>query len=223
MFEFTRNLISNNWYVILSVLILWLFFHYLFVKYFKIKEIIWIRLEYIWISIGFIGVLTIVEENQKNFNQQELRFVENWIDYDYEELLSISNLQINCIKYEHNPSLYTKEEYDLLQLRQDSICNWTNKIHIMADSCFKQKKSAIINLPKFKISNEERQYPCDRIKELISNINKNVKKRESIKPKVRSRFWNDIKSGFGVILLIIAFALRLTITSNKVNKEKNKA
>jgi hypothetical protein len=222
MFEFTRNLISNNWYVILSVLILWLLFHYLFVKYFKIKEIIWIRLEYIWISIGFIGVLTIVEENQKNFNQQELRFVENWINYDYEELLSISNLQINCIKYQHNSSLFTKEEYDLLQSRQDSICNWTNKIHIKANSCFK-KKSAITNLPKLGISDEEKQYPCDRIKELISSINKNVEKREITKPKIGSLFWNDIKSGFGVILLIIAFALRLTITSNKVNKEKNKA
>jgi hypothetical protein len=223
MFEFTRNLISNNWYAILAVLILWSLFHYLFVKKFKKKEIFWIRLEYIWISIGFIAVLTLVEENEKRFNQQELTFVENRIDNDYEELLSLSNLQINCIKYQYNSSLYTKEEYDLIQSRQDSICIWTNKIYMKANACFKHEKSAIKNLPKFEISNGEKQFPCDRIKELISIINKNVEKRENIKPKIESHFWNNLKSGFGVILLIIAFALRLTITSNKVNKEKNKA
>jgi hypothetical protein len=223
MFEFSRNLISNNWYSILAVLILWILFHYLFVKYFKKKEIFWIRLEYVWISIGFIGVLTIVEENEKRFNQQELTFVENRIDYDYEELLSLSNLQINCITYQYNPSLYTEKEYNLIQSRQDSICNWTNKIYIKANLCFKHNKSAIKNLPKFEIPKGEKQYPCDRIRELVSNINKNVEKRESIRPKIRSHFWNNIKSGFGVILLIIAFALRLTITSNKVNKEKSKA
>jgi len=201
---------------------LWILFHYSFIKLFKFKEIAWIRLDYIWLSIGFLAVLTIIEENKKRYSQQELSFVKTWIDRDYEDLISISKLQNNCIQFQHNPLLHSKDEFALIQSRQDSICNWTKMIYVKADSCFRNGQVAILNLPKYEISTSGNDYPCDRIKELIKTINENVNKRAILDSRLSNNFWSGFKSGLGVIFLFIAFALRLTIISYKVKKEKTR-
>jgi hypothetical protein len=210
-------------YAVIAVLVFWILFYFLFVKLFKLKEIIWIRLEYLWIAVGFIAVFTLIENNKKSYDEQKLSSLERWIDLDYSDLLFLANLSTNCMQFQYNPDLYTQDEFNLIQSRQDSICRWTKMLSIMADSCFKNKKSSIINIPKIEISIDGDRYPCDRIDELIRRINENVNKKDILFSGLKSGFWNDFKSGLGVMLLFIAFAIRLTIISHKVKNEKNKA
>jgi hypothetical protein len=220
MYEFLRDLISKDWVAVLAVLGLWTILYFLLDVLFKLKEIVWIRFEYIWIVIGFIAVLTIIDENNRSFSEYELSNVNLRIENDYDNLLSLSNMQTNCLQFQYNPSIYSKSEFEIIQSKQDAICKWTKDIFIISDSCFKNGKSAILNFPKIDILSSDMHFPCDRINDLIQSINKNVLRRDALNITVKDDSWKEFKAGFGVILLIFAFALRLTIITHKVVKEK---
>ncbi|MBN1113400.1 MAG: hypothetical protein JXA53_10865 [Bacteroidales bacterium] len=223
MFEFLRSLVSNQLYAIIAVVVIWiiLFIFLYIIK--KIKSYNWIRLEYIWILIGFWGVLTIIDDNKKEYSKQNLKFVNTWIDRDYEAILSTSSNQYHCMQFNYNSDYFTKLEFDSIQNRQDLICQWNKEMNTLVDSCYKLDKPSLTNLPLLSISNPEEVNSYSWIMNTVKNINENVVKREELNSTLNSERLLDLKSGAGVILLFFAFGLRLTIITYKVRKEKNKA
>lgn len=223
MFELIRNLISNPLIAFIAVLATWGLLYILLVRFGKLKKVSWVKLEYIWIGVGLLGLLTIIGENRRKFQIGELDRVETWIKNDYESLLSFrDNRVFHCMKY-NNTGLFSQEEFNKRQARADSVCAWSEQIGIIVDSTFSNGKLKIENLPQLEIYKPESEYSYERIMQLVNMINPNIEKRDNLIADIGNKFWNNFKYGFGIILLIIAFGIRLTIISNKIREQKNKA
>ena len=216
MYEFLNGLITKPFLATIAVLVIWLILHVFLVKFGKLSKSNWARLEFVWIGIGFLGVLAIIAENREKSDIAELKWVSDWIETDYRSITSFtSNEQLNCLKF-INTSLFSQAEFEKRQARQDSICSWTRIINIFADSTYRNGKVKLKNIPKLNISKPESEYSYNRINELVTRLNINIEKRDALKSKLQERFWHDFKYSFGILLLLFAFGLRLTFISYKV-------
>ena len=109
MFELTRDLITNPFSAFIGVIGIWLITRVLLINLLKINAIAWARLEYVWIGIGILGVLTVVDENKKEFDLNELDKVKHWIENDSESLLRFTNNQMHCFQY-NNTGIFSQQE-----------------------------------------------------------------------------------------------------------------
>ena len=217
MFEFIRTILSNPCYAFMTVLSIWWILYFILSKIFKISQRRWASFEYIWIFIGLFGVMSLVDENKKRFIQSELNYLNHWIENDYENLLKSLNADYNCIQYNHNINYHTKQEFDSLQNRQNTFCKWAKRTYQYVDSCYKTEDKLIKLLPALTLKNKEEIYPYGQIIKWQKNINKNLKLRKDAEYIATDNFWNDFKLSVGLLLVYLAFGLRLAITTNKLN------
>ncbi|PKB43053.1 hypothetical protein AX016_1236 [Cellulophaga sp. RHA19] len=222
MFEFLRNLITIPLWTFLGVLIVWIIFRFLLVKISNLTAVTWTRLEYIWIGIGLLGVLTLVDENRKQFNKSELEKVEIWIKNDSKSLLNFTNNQMHCFQY-NNTGLFSQEEFDRKQSHSDSICCWVKKVGLVVKESTEKGYTKIENTPELLVSEKEKEFAFKEIERSLIEINKNIERRDVLITETNDNFWKGFKYSFGLLLLIIAFGIRLTIISKKVKDVKNKA
>lgn len=186
-----------------------------------IKPVVWARLEFIWIGIGFLGVLTLIDENRLMFQKSELDQVETWIEGDFRSITRFSDLSAHCIKYQ-NTGIFEQEEFDKRQLRQDMICQWTKNVKTYLDSLATQDYPRIDELPLIKIDSAETEWTYTQILDDVEQVNIKIERRDNLNQSIKVNNWGDFKQTFGLILLILAFALRFTIVTNKVRTEKKK-
>lgn len=220
MYDLVRNLISNPLTAFVAVLITWGLLYLFLIRIGKLKQVTWVKLEYIWIGIGFLGLLSIIDENRQKFKIVDLERIETWIENDYETLLSfLDNSAFHCMKY-NSTGLFSQERFNQIQARTDSVCAWSKQVSAILDSTYSNGKLEIKNLPRLEIINPESEYSYERITQLVNTINPNVKKRDKLIAEIGNQFWQDFKYGFGIILLILAFGIRFTIISQKVRNEK---
>ncbi|WP_139959884.1 hypothetical protein [Flavicella sediminum] len=222
MFEFIRNLITNPLWAFLGVIIVWIILRFFLVKISSLSSVTWARLEYIWIGIGLLGVLTLVDENRKQFQVSELGKVETWIKNDSRSLLNFANNQMHCFQY-NNSGIFSQEEFDRRQAHSDSICNWAKKVGLVVKESIENGYIKIENLPELLVSEKEKEFAFEEIEKDIVEINKNIERRDELITETNDNFWKGFKYSFGILLLIIAFGIRLTIISKKVKDAKNKA
>jgi hypothetical protein len=222
MFEFLRNITTNPFSAFLGVIVTWIILRVLLINVLKISTLAWTRLEYVWIGIGILGVLTVVDENRKQFQLNELENVENWIENDSESLLRFTNNQMHCFQY-NNTGIFTQQEFDKRQSHSDSICSWMKEVGIVVSNSIKNGHSKIDTIPELLVSKKEEEFAFEQTQKDILKINEYIIRRDKLIISTSDNFWKGFKYSFGILLLIVAFGIRLTIISNKVNKEKNKA
>lgn len=221
MYKLLSYLITNPLIAFVAVIITWIILYLLLVRIGKLKRLTCVRLEYVWIGIGFFGVLTIIDENRRNHQIMELDRIDIWIENDYNTLLSfLGNSQSHCAKY-INTGLFSQEEFNQIQARTDTICLWTKQVYDIVDSTYSKGKLKIVNIPSLNVDNPENDYSYERTLKIVNELNQNIESRDELLALSRNQFWNDFKYSFGIILLILAFGLRLTIISQKVRDEKN--
>jgi hypothetical protein len=220
MFDVLRTILSNPFYALLTVLSIWGGLFLLLSKILKLSTRSWTRLEYIWIFIGLFGIMSLVDENRKRFIQSELTYLQNWIESDYKDLLKSLKADYNCTQYNHNVDLFTKNEFDSLQNRQNTFCEWAKNTYQYVDSCYRAEDKLIGKFPILKLENKEEIYPYDQITSWRENINQNLKLKKEADRILADDFWTSFKSSIGLLLVYIAFGLRLAITTNKLRIEK---
>lgn len=222
MFELTRDLITNPFSAFVGVIVTWLILRVLLINLLKINSIAWARLEYVWIGIGIIGVLTVVDENRKEFQLNELDKVKHWIENDSESLLRFTNNQMHCFQY-NNTGIFSQQEFDKRQAHSDSVCSWVKKVAKVVTISIENGYSTIDSIPELLVSQKEEEFAYEQIQYDIQKINEYILRRDQLILSTNDNFWKGFKYSFGILLLIVAFGIRLTIISNKVKKEKNKA
>lgn len=221
MFELIRSLVSVPIYSFVAIIVIWILLRLLLINVFSLSKIAWIRLEYIWILVGSFGVITLVDENGRQFKLSELEKLEVWISNDIESLFNFAKND-QCMKFV-DTGIFTKEEFDNRQADSDTICAWVKKIAILVDSSISNGYTKIESLPNLSISNREKQYEFKRVNDEISNINRNIYKRDKLRIETNDNFWRGFKYSIGILLLIIAFGVRLTMISKKVEDLKNES
>lgn len=222
MFELTRSIITDPVSALLCVIILWGILHLTFVKFLNLKPTTWARLEYVWIAVGLLGALTLIDENRRQFKVNELGTVNVWIENDYKSLIDFISSDFRCLTFS-NTGIFSNEEFNIKQARADTICSWTKSVKSIVDSLYSNGKLEIESLPPLNVENANQDYVFERITTDVRGINQNIKLRSSLTKEINDKFWLDFKYTLGILLLVLAFGLRLTIVSYKVRKEKNKA
>lgn len=221
MYGILKSILSNKYYASLTVLTFWIIIYFPLSWISSENSKIWIKLEYIWIIIGIIGVMAIVDENRKNIAQTELKYHNYWIENDYNGLLNYLNSQNNCIQFNYNMNLYSKVQFDSLQNRQDIFCLWSKKASLYVNSCFNTESKAIGEIPLLTLKNKEDIYPYNEIIILKRKINQNLEIKKEYEKIIGDSFWSNYKLSYGLLLIYFAFSLRLAITTNKLRIKKS--
>jgi hypothetical protein len=219
-FEILRNIITTPIVALISVIILWGILHLILVKRCNLSPTGWIRLEYFWIGIGLLGVLALVDENRKKFQFNELEKLEIWIKNESMSLLNFSNSQMHCFQYNNSADL-PQNEFDKRQAHSDSICNWAKKIGLIVESSIKSGNQKIINIPILQASNKLEEFTFVQINKEIIEINSKIERRDELVSAANDNFWEGYKYSFGIFLMLLAFSIRLTIVSKKVQEKKH--
>lgn len=222
MFELIRNLITNPLSAFIGVIVTWLVLRVLLINLLNISALAWARLEYVWIGIGIIGVLTVIDENRKEFQLNELDKIKHWIENDSKSLLRFTDNQIHCFQY-NNTGIFSRQEFDKRQAHSDSVCSWVKKVGKVVSSSIENGYGIIDSIPELLVSQKEEEFAYEQIQYDVQKINEYILRRDELINSTSNNFWRGFKYSFGILLLIVACGIRLTIISNKVKNEKNKA
>ncbi len=218
MNDFLVNLISNPFYAIITFLLLWQILVFVLIKKCTLKPKTWAKFEYAWVGIGFIAVLALIAENRLTIQNNELNKLEIWIQRDFNEIKGYAKLQSNCRQLNFIGTL-NKADFDEIQLRQNKICEWTKKVVMHIDSLSNAGYPEITNLPNLQVDREDSLNIYSQIRSEIDSANELIAERDTLRESISRNEWDEFRRTFGIVLLIIAFSLRFTITSHKVKQE----
>ncbi|WP_139959209.1 hypothetical protein [Flavicella sediminum] len=210
--EFTRN----PWIIILAVFFIWRVLIFLLIKKSNLSKKSWASLEYIWIIIGFMGVISIVIKNDINAKKRNLESSERWIEHQFKTLLKFTKGQTICFQLKRSDWL-KNEEFDRRQNESDKICNWVKQTIIPTLKESENKKySKIKEYPNIELDYYKDSYTTNRIEKDIKKINEDIVHRDNLKKEISNNYWGYFQSSIGLIFLVFAFGLRLTLITKKV-------
>ncbi|MGB1319223.1 MAG: hypothetical protein ACPG5W_13485 [Flavobacteriales bacterium] len=219
MNDFLKALMTNAWCALAAVLCLWIALHVVLVRLVSLKETTWTKFQFAWIFIGFFGVVSLIDENQKSFGISELSRVKHSIEYEYNSLERFLTSDILCMKY-IDSGIFSREEFLRRQARQDTICEWTKSVKVLVDTAIARGYAKIDTIPPLKIYNPEIEYEYERITEDLNALSQKISRRSILIEQTGNKDFGNFKHSIGVLLLIVAFAIRLTTVSKKVREQK---
>lgn len=223
MKETIVSLITEPWRAFFAIMAVWIVLHLLLQRVFKPNKTQWAKLEYAWVFAGLLGLLSLVGENNKILTQNELEVSEIRLDRHFRSLSSQLNGGRHCTQW-HDRGLFGEEEAKRRQLRSDTICNWANSLKEIFNDLNREDYETIENPPELIVSDRESIFFYEIIQDDLQRIEELLAERSKLKKRIAENHWDNTRR-VGVLLLILAFGLRLALVSNKVRKEKrhNKA
>lgn len=215
-----RDLIISPASIVITTLILWIVFFQLFFRVLKISDKNWKRLEYIWIFIGMFGLVSITSENKKEYNFNNSERLKNYLTLTIKDIRTLLNEAHTCIKY--TKSEYSPDNFEAIQFDQDLICKWSKSFKIQLDS--------LTGLPIAKldtISNNFFKFKTNAMKDFIHDFNSSIRLLNSelneykkYREEYESDHWSNFSRTFGVLMLMLAFSIRLSIATKNVKQSK---
>lgn len=193
-----------------AAIILLLLFYFLIgvvLKNHENNEVLWAKLELVWIFVGFVGVLTVVNMERLEYQLNDATFSKSRIEQYSNRVLNAANLPIPCHSMDENRIANTES---LSQTEIEEICNWKYQLSKEVFS-FKYAES-IAPIPKSIKVNFPTSYYYDHLAKSITTYNKAI---EEIKLLEK---WRFVKESFGFVMLVFAFALRIIIAKRKIKR-----
>ncbi|MDQ3191071.1 MAG: hypothetical protein M3Q58_05705 [Bacteroidota bacterium] len=215
MFEFLDYILAQQLLAVIVTLIFWQLI-YRFFNFINLSDTNWKRLEYIWIFIGLLGLLALINENKKRSIESELSNFKHEIILDMSLVnFLLSDIQ-TCTKYKK--TVLSPENFDLNQSDQNLICEWSKNFNIEVDSITGVPTNIIDtqSIQEIKFKTDFMQGYVKEISLYISRINKNINKFNTSSLEGKKKIWDDFYKTIGVFLLIIAIAIRLALTKRNV-------
>lgn len=172
------------------------------------NEVLWAKLELIWVFVGFFGVLTAINAERLEYQLNVVSFLKSKIEEYSNRVLNSLNLPIPCLKYDQRKAKLTDS---ISQSEIDEICNWKNQISKEIYSY--DNAEPIGAIPK---SVKGVIYPATYYYNLLENT---ISAYNFAIEEIRFlKLWNTIKESLGFILFMLAFALRIIIARRKIIK-----
>lgn len=207
--------ILNPFYAILIVIALWGIIYFLLEHVIKIKSKSWVRLEYFWIIVGFLGVLSIIIEADKRLKKNRLIDELRWINKRCELLIQSTSRPNNCMTFQ-NTGLYSDNEFDLRQNEADKICNWLKDVTQTLEETKTLNYTQEIIIPDVILNYYNDSYSVQNTKKRVNEINSDIRKISKDREDIESQLYAQFQNSIGLILLLVAFGIRLAIVTKKV-------
>jgi hypothetical protein len=219
--DFIRNILIHPLWTIGATALLWTALFLLFTC-FKLSETNWKRLEYVWIFTGFLGLLTIINQNNKELKSYEVSKIKQHIEIDLSHLnFYLSESQL-CFKY--SKSKFSPPDLVLRQADHDLICSWGKEFIINIDTLEGIPISPLdtSKLKSIKFNTDSMDSYVKEVLQFINQINFNIEKFIEYSDLIKSDIWENFSKSFGQLLLILAFAIRLSIATKSVRATRKK-
>jgi hypothetical protein len=220
MDDIFTSIINKPIYAFGAIILFWIVLFVVFRWVYILKPVSWKRLEFIWIIIGSMGLISIVKENNKSFNKAELTYMKVNIENSITHLENWLDEPSACVKYIKSP--YSPVDLDQGQLDQDQICNWSKKILAILVE-IREGNYERINVQSLDTIAYQSSITSEYKKEIrrrAFEVNKFIDGYNEVKVEFDSNDWNDFYRSIGVLFLIFAFGLRLAIATYNVNNAK---
>jgi hypothetical protein len=217
-----RDLLISPQYLVIATLVLWLVLFQAFYRVFKISEVNWKRLEYIWLFAGFLGLINLVIENKKEYNFYSSERVKNYIGVSIKNMRESLTENRTCFQYSKSEF----SPYNLVerQSERDRFCAWAKKYLITYDTIKSTPKKHFKILDYHNFRTDEVNMDVADLNELIKVLNSEISEYNLYRGEYDSNDWKTFSKTFGILLLVIAFAIRLSIaTKNTVTSKKKVA
>lgn len=216
------ELLISPKYLVIVTIVIWIIIFQLLYRVLCISKTNWKRLEYLWLLAGFLGLVNLVVENRKEYSFNSSERVKNYINLSIRDIKESLSNDRNCFKY--TKSKFSPDNFDEVQNEQDKYCELTKRYFVAYDT--------IQNVPRmhFKLLNDnnfkanEIITDINDLNELIKTLNSEIDEYNLFRNEYDSKNWSTFSKTFGVLLLIIALAIRLSIaTYNVIETKKNEA
>lgn len=215
MSELFDYILAQQLLAIVITLILWQVAYRIF-TYITLSDTNYKRLEYIWIFIALLGLMALINENKRSSIATQISIVKQEITLD----LSLVNFLLSdvqtCTKYKKTN--LSPEYFDLHQHDQNLICEWSKKFLIEIDSIYGIPTEPL-DVESIKTIAFKSDFMLGYVKEISlygNRVNKNIEKFNVYSSEINKKIWDDFYKTIGILLLIIAIAIRLALTQRNV-------
>lgn len=214
-----RSLISSPIWAISFVLFFWLLIVHVFISKKPAKRMFWLQIEHIWILIAFLGVLALIDENRRQYFKSELGTLEIWVNNDLNAAIRFLNMDAHCGHYQ-NTGIFNEDEFLLRQQRQESICLWTIQMSEYLQRASNKIELDELELTQLKIDNPSKEWIYNEVSRHIQRVNQYISRQQFLNKELEVTTFREIYNTIGLILVLIAFILRLTVLTVKIRIEK---
>lgn len=210
------ELITSPILTVIITVILWWILYTLFTRVFILTERQWKKLEFIWIFTGFIGLITLVNDNSKLFSMYKFDSIAAQIKNDLTILDIHLRESITCRTFqiaENSPKDLPDRVSD-----QNKFCEWSKKYTIRKHPVkgIPSDSLAIIDKAALKFQTDFLDNEINHINTTVYEINKKVKIYNQLDENINANGWRTFASTSGILFIIIALALRLAIASRNL-------
>ena len=213
-----RNLLIefiSNPLAAIILLITLVFIISLILKFSKPTQKTIINLEIIWLLVGFMGVLYLINENSVIIHNSQIEKIEQRLKFE-QKWLSKNDYGETCY------SILGKENEKQTNFGIVSLeyCNWLAENIRLVESISKNGFEESIEMTDFHLAAKENYYSYNKLSNEIKEINDLIVSLIDLKKKPTGRTLNEFKPTVGILILILAFALRISLAIHK--REDNK-
>ena len=215
----------NYWYPLLTLILSLFILHYLFIVCLPQSKLFWKRVDYFWISLGVLGIISATFTLRKDFSLAQVPLQKTYLKNSY--YLYLSELDRQAQKFNDNQANYYEAQDDLGQAIQfneagifyDSLKKKSSKYEddILRDSQYQLLDSIVTSLNDF-IDKSKNEYISSESKHLILNLKYTKENADELSGIERQADRNTVDW----ILLFCtpyAFAFAIAIRITKVTAE----
>jgi hypothetical protein len=212
---------ADHSYVICLFLVACVCFHFLLVKIYRLSSIAWKRVDYIWLTMAFIGISVNVEKNHieisKNLYDQEVVHA----NAEYEEIIHAVDFGrfsgVYCRTFVQGSASPPPAEFAKIQHEHDEQCTWFKKFGKALELRPKNHDLSIdlvqiVGKPPDSEGKDDYKY----ILYSISNYNDAVADLQQLKNEEKNTNLEEVLRFLGPIFLALALALRMTKVTGEI-------
>ena len=216
------ELIISKWLFGLVVLVLLtLLFHYLFVWRKNLSKRQWKKVDYWWVALAFMGVITAISKVDLRFVDHEIEDLTNRLPGQYQSIHTrlappnLANLCKESVKREFPPA-----DYDSIVADYKKSCLWATTAFYILSAIDTNNYSTFptSKLPPVTVNNKVILFTMNELRKDIVVYNVMVATLEKDK-KLKKDSSEDLATYFAPLFLIAGLALRITKTSGELKYE----
>jgi hypothetical protein len=222
--EFTLPFFAQTKWVLAIFILSLLFFHWLLICHYHLSKAAWKKIDYIWLGIGALGLISAVEVPRNAVSENLLSLAEIRMGGALEMLNWTAKFGTSgaiCRTFVRSEVSLPEPEFSNAQKEYDATCSWFSQVIPMLPTKL-EELSEPIAMNKFppipSVSDQAPVWCFKQFRREILNVNQNFATIIQLQENMKRNFFEELLHMLGPMLLAIAIALRITKVTGELKK-----
>jgi hypothetical protein len=217
---------TNHW-LILGVFVCALVgFHWVFLKLYPMPSIFWKRVDYFWLSMAILGLLSAVGGSREIIAKTLLEYANARAYSSFSNLkrrAEFGSSSVYCREFIRGPGSPPVEEFNRRQSESIATCEWFKAVVFKLDALDPKQRTPLDQVKDFgQFPLAEDKWPYDSFAEGLRSYHESLSEVSNLTEASASSGFEQVIKLLGPLLLAVALALRITKVSAEVIIEKQK-